>query len=285
MLATGLRLAMPPADGVALLTIGFAIGSMLVRDEISLAAALLVTLLILLRPLTLQASASGRLNGQYGTRAARWRSGIGATFTVLLCLALALHAIPGFQNPLLSGPLSLSDDSASFSLYASLDKGFAAFALLALVAPQALSLDTPIHHRARLLLIGGGGIIVLLSLALVLGIVRWDPKLPVFLPQFIGVNLLITCVAEEALFRGILQEQLQQRWLSRNGQWLAILLPAGLFGLMHLQAGTGFALLAILAGSLYGYIYQRSRYLPAAVLCHALLNLAHLLMLSYPRLL
>ncbi|MBB5608953.1 MULTISPECIES: type II CAAX prenyl endopeptidase Rce1 family protein [unclassified Janthinobacterium] len=41
--------------------------------------------------------------------------------------------------------------------------------------------------------------------ALAIGFVKPDVKLPDITLQFLLVNLLLTCVAEEAFFRGLLQ--------------------------------------------------------------------------------
>ena len=45
-------------------------------------------------------------------------------------------------------------------------------------------------------------IVVLMVCALLIGQVRFDPKWPEFFPVWAWSNLLFTCAAEEALFRG-----------------------------------------------------------------------------------
>ena len=46
--------------------------------------------------------------------------------------------------------------------------------------------------------------------ALTLNLVEFAPKVPEFWLPFIAINLLFTCVAEEALFRGEIQTKLSK---------------------------------------------------------------------------
>lgn len=51
----------------------------------------------------------------------------------LMCLALALHLLPGFHNPRLLDRVLVREGATPFTLYASLDKALAGWMLLALV--------------------------------------------------------------------------------------------------------------------------------------------------------
>jgi membrane protease YdiL (CAAX protease family) len=57
-------------------------------------------------------------------------------------------------------------------------------------------------------------------------------------------NLLFTCVAEEALFRGFLQQGIA----AHSRRWLGVLVASLLFGAAHLAGGPLLVLFAALAG-------------------------------------
>jgi membrane protease YdiL (CAAX protease family) len=115
-------------------------------------------------------------------------------------------------------------------------------------------------------------------LALQLGVVAWQPKWPQDLWLWLAVNLGVTVLAEELLFRGLLQTRLIA-WL---GVWPGIALTALLFGAVHAPFSPLFALVAGVAGLGYGLAFHYSDRLSLAVGLHAAVNLLHVLLLSYP---
>jgi len=215
----------------------------------------------------------------------------------LSCLALALHLPPGIANPLLVDQMRLSVDSLPYTLYANFDKGWAGFCLLLALLPRqreqlaiqpatATSGQAPRwlpSHTDWLLVVLTIGLS--LGLAWLLGLIRFDAKLPEFLLLFMFCNLLLTCVAEEAFFRGVLQQGLHG-FCARRGYHVgwAVLVAATCFGLAHLAGGWAYALVATVAGLGYGWLYQQTGRLQAAILLHFALNLTHLLAFSYPML-
>ncbi|MCX9157730.1 CPBP family intramembrane metalloprotease [Niveibacterium sp. 24ML] len=203
----------------------------------------------------------------------------------LLALALALHRIPGFTPPLLLDALRLSADSTPFTLYARFDTGAAGLILLASFCRRcesradwrALAPPTMLVAAATMLLVTGGSVLA--------GYVRFDPKLPSFTLVFLAVNLLFTCVAEEAFFRGLIQHRLAVALAGRAGAaYLPVLASSVLFGAAHAGGGLHYALIATLAGIGYGIAYARTRRIEAAVLVHFAVNALHFLLFSYPRL-
>lgn len=211
-------------------------------------------------------------------------------------LALALHWPEGIANPLVLHEIRVSPDTVPYTLYANFDKGWAGFCLLLALLPASPgSMNTAVTGTIsqgangvsvrQLAAISLLTITLCMLLALALGLVRVDPKLPAFLATFVFCNLLLTCVAEEAFFRGMLQQGLAQLCRQRGVSPLwACGLAALLFGLAHLGGGWAYVLVATLAGLGYGWIYQQSGRLLAAILLHFLLNLTHLLLFSYPML-
>lgn len=237
----------------------------------ALAVALLLWLLTQWQP-----SSSIDAAGRWPVRLVYW-----AVLTAL-SLALALHLLPGSNNPLLVNKLQLAADTVPYTLYANFDKGWAGYCLL-----LALSTEGRCRKPLWQLLAAAMLLIALtLSLALGLGLIRFDPKWPLFLPQFIFCNLLLTCVAEEALFRGVLQQSLTRQCEQRGYSWYwALLLASLLFGVAHLSGGWAYVLVATVAGAGYGWLYRQTGRLWPAILLHFGLNLSHLLLFSYPMLL
>ncbi len=198
-----------------------------------------------------------------------------------LAVVLSAHWVPGFQNPLLLGPVAFTPDAYSFTMYLNLDKCAVGFALLLPYAPLCREAAV-----ARSLLVGIAcaalAVAVLLPLALGLHAIRWAPKLPEGLALWALNNLLLVAFAEEALFRGFLQASLA-RWLGgrTGGEWAAIGLASLAFGTLHHAAGPLMILFASVAGVAYGLAYRQGGLL-ASVSAHFGFNLFHILLFTYP---
>ena len=198
-----------------------------------------------------------------------------------LALMLSDHWVPGFQNPLLLGPVAFTPDAVSFQMYLNLDKSAVGFALVLLYTPLRREAGL-----ARSLLVGIAcaslAVALLLPLALHLHAIRWAPKLPEGLWLWALNNLLLVAFAEEALFRGFLQASLA-RWLGggAGGEWAAIGLASLAFGTLHHAAGPLMVGFASVAGGAYGLAYLHGGLL-ASVSAHFGFNLFHILLFTYP---
>lgn len=214
-------------------------------------------------------------------RPRQWRIA-GHVVFVVAAIGLALHLLPGFENLRVIGPIQLKADAVPFSMYLNLDKPLAGFWLL-LVWP-ALCLQRGRWSWLRGLLIGVAAAVVCLGTALLIGRIRLDPGFPVRGWLWAPNNLLLVCLAEEALFRGYLQEGLARRFADHQaGETLAIIAAASLFGLAHFAGGWEYVLVAGLAGVGYGIAYRVGG-LQASVLAHFGLNLIHFTLFTYPML-
>lgn len=196
-------------------------------------------------------------------------------FILLWCTALMLHSVPGFGNVLILNQVRTGPDSLPFTLYLNLDKPLVFFALW-LACPGLLGAH---HHvinpRTWLVL---PALLALLPIAWAIGTLHPESSFPDWLWLFMLNNLLITCVVEEALFRGFLQPRLCKIFNVTGG----IIAASLLFGLAHLAGGMILVLFASLAGLGYGLAFYFSQRLWVAIGFHFIFNLTHLLLFSYP---
>jgi membrane protease YdiL (CAAX protease family) len=213
------------------------------------------------------------------------RMALGA-LTAILALALALHRLPGFQNPVLIENMKFSADAVPFTLYANFDKAAVGLILLVFMCKRTASWPewkAVMRRTAPIALITT---VFTIAMAIALGNVRPDLKLSQWTPVFLVVNLLFTCVAEEAFFRGVLQERLATALARvRFGEPVAILCSALLFGLAHAAGGPRYALFATLSGFGSAYAYSITRRIEAPIITHFMLNAVHFIGFTYPQLL
>ncbi len=97
-------------------------------------------------------------------------------------------------------------------------------------------------------------------------------------------NLFLTCLSEEALFRGFIQRELTLALRDKRfGSWVAIGVSGALFGIAHFAGGWSYVALATASGIGYGLIYHRTKSIEMAMLTHFALNATHFLLFTYPR--
>lgn len=215
----------------------------------------------------------------------RWLRGVGLVLTGLFALMLALHRIPGFANPIIAEGIRFSADALPFTLRANVDTAVAGIVLMGVFCERIRTGEqwwAMLRHIAPVVL---STLIVVLGLGLLLGHVRPDLKWTAYSAWFLAYNLLVTCVTEEAFFRGLLLERMaraMQGW--RGGMALALVVSSALFGLAHLGGGPLLALLAAIAGLHYGAAYLVSKRIEGAILTHFALNAVHFVAFTYPAL-
>lgn len=218
--------------------------------------------------------------------AAAWVRGSCTAAAALLAVTLALHLLPGFHSAVLVSGVRLSADAHPFSASLKFDKAAAGLLLLVAFAPRI----TTVAGLGRIVALtaawAGLTVAVVLGTATATGYMRPDFKFAAFAPAWLAANLLFTCVAEEALFRGLLQQRLA-RMLPRAWPWqaLAVSVAALLFGMAHAGGGMPLAILATLAGLGYGLACATTQRIEPAIAVHFAVNAVHFVGFTYPALL
>lgn len=213
-----------------------------------------------------------------------WR---GAGFLIAFVLSMAIlfiRPIPGIENWLIF-KMPISPEALSYSMWFTFDKSLIG---LYFIAFSIYSLANQGKWRPTLqdgLAIGLIATWVLIPFSFFLGYVKFEFKLPNFLPLWVINNLLFVCIAEEAVFRGMIQKFLMLRFqYFRGGRWAAVLIAAALFGLAHYRGGMNYMLLATVAGCFYGYAFMRTNKIEGSIIAHFTVNFIHFVGFTYPAL-
>jgi membrane protease YdiL (CAAX protease family) len=234
-----------------------------------------------LPPLALLALATHALQ----TSERPWLRALSAAIIVMTGLGLGAHLFPGFDNLKVVDAVRVSEDGIPFTLHLNFDKTLIGIFILGSM-PNLIR--TGADWKELLGTIGVRVLGIILGLALLsvaFQFVRWDPKVPEILPIWAVTNLLFVCVAEEGFFRGFLQKYLSELGQNlRYGKFLALGIASLLFGVAHFAGGVTYVILASIAGLGYGWMYQITGRIEASIITHFLLNLVHILLLTYPAL-
>lgn len=217
--------------------------------------------------------------------AARALKALAAVAILLLSVALAAHALPGFHNLLIARDVVLSPGATPYTLYLNFDKTLVGILILGIVYSELLhsasDLNQALQRAAPIVLVMVPAIAIL---AFALDYLRYDPKWPALFWTWAASNLLLTCLSEEAFFRGFVQRELQNAWRHRSyGGWLAVTISATTFGIAHFAGGVSYVLLATAAGFAYALVYRITDRVEMSMLAHFTLNTIHFLLFTYPR--
>jgi membrane protease YdiL (CAAX protease family) len=181
--------------------------------------------------------------------------------------------------------VKLSPDAAPFTQYANFDKASVGLILLAFFCNRARTVSEwkeTLRRACPVVVVTSASIIVIAILA---GYVKPDFKISSITLVFLAANLLFTCVAEEAFFRGFLQSRIAKSLHRfRFGSLATIICSGMLFGIAHAAGGFYYVMLATLAGFGYAYAYAVTRRIEASILTHFALNAVHFVGFTYPHL-
>jgi len=218
-----------------------------------------------------------------------WRRAVWIAATAALGLLLGLHALPGFSNPVLLRDAVLAHGARPYSQYSNFDKTLAAILFLGCSGwtpiRSAREWGAALWRAAPVTLVT---VIVVMAASLALGYVRFDPRWSAIFPVWAAINLLTTCVSEEAFFRGLIQHEIRPGLSPalgpRQAVGVAVGLSAALFGLAHGAGGWRYVVVASLAGAGYAVVFQRTARLEMSILTHFAVNATHFLLFTYPAL-
>lgn len=206
---------------------------------------------------------------------------------VIVSLALAFHFLPGFNNWNIVKDIQLSPNALPYSFYFNFDVPCIGIFVLALSLPLITEKARFIKMLKITLPVTLVGILLLIAISLKIGMIRWDPKIPVIIFPWLFANFLFVSIPEEAFFRGFIQRELYlwfgKSTLSAVG---SVLITSVFFVLLHLiwVGSFPFLCLVFLASVIYGTVYQMTKSIESSILCHFLFNVTHFLLFTYPAL-
>ncbi|WP_108652821.1 CPBP family intramembrane glutamic endopeptidase [Dongshaea marina] len=197
---------------------------------------------------------------------------------LLLALASIVHLLPGFNNYLWLDNIHLSDKALPIRTWVNFDKPAIAFVILAFLQPFAHKLSEWLE-ALRSWAIMLPSILLMIAIGWGSGFIRPDLTLPFWLPLWALINLVLVCISEEVVFRGLLQGRLLTPVL---GPKVALVVASLVFALPHYPGGPALVALAFVSGLFYGGAYLLKRRLEAAILLHFSLNMIHFIFFTYP---
>ena len=213
----------------------------------------------------------------------RWLRWAAMGIFLLMGIALSKHMLPGFNNLIIFDKIQFSADSAPFTMYLNFDKTVVGIFIYLFLLKKREAVSWQAKDSFFTMKTFAILALFMLPLALATHYVRIDPKLPPQTWLWALNNLFFVCVAEEALFRGLIQGGLTK--LAPNTswwKWLPLIVSSLLFGLVHYEGGLPYIVLAAFAGVFYGYTYWKTNKIQSSILVHFGLNLTHFLQFSYP---
>jgi len=207
--------------------------------------------------------------------------------SLYLCLyaKFGLHPVPGLQNWQVVRNFTFSHQAFPFSMTFGLEKFLVGFFFI-WFSKQSLTNQGAWRSIFQSSIVAWIlAVIALVPIAYVLHIAKIDIKPTNFFFLWALHNLFFVCIAEEAIFRGMIQPFLSLKFQNiEAGKYLAIVITAGLFGLFHFKSGWNIVLLSTVAGLFYGWAYMRTKRLEASIFVHFGVNAVHFLCFSYPAL-
>ena len=215
----------------------------------------------------------------------KWVQRACAVAGVLVAFGLAVRLFPGFPQVVFIDGLRLTPDATPMRLTAHFDAGVAGLVLMAFYCCPAQTWSELKSAAVPALWISAVTTSLVIALSCVVGFVRPEFKLPSFTGWHLAKILLWTCVMEEAFFRGVVQGGLANTAFIQSRphlRWLPLVLASVLFGLAHATGGATYIVLAGLAGLGYGYAFQATGRIEAAMFAHFLLNATHFIGFTYP---
>ena len=203
---------------------------------------------------------------------------------LLIGVAFGLHIVPGYNNHEYLTSQRLSDAVGNLSIWFNYDKSLFGLVVLGVVFHKELirSWGELRVFIKRLLPIVFVAIPMVYLIGIGMGYVEYDfTPSAIFWPWALK-NLFFTVIAEEIMFRGLIQRELLKRLSGKYSAVISVVGAGVLFGAAHFAGGIEYVILSSIAGCVYGYAYYATGRIEAAFATHFLLNAGHFIFLSYP---
>lgn len=209
-------------------------------------------------------------------------------FLLLVPLAfwVASYEPEGFAYPLLFSLAGDAEEAARYQLSVDFAKGIAGFLLLYLLWPKPCANEFVASRWLSISLLFLAPLFIISIAIPVLGL-QWQPKPIEQILQFAVVSLLITCVAEEVFMRLLFQQSLRNAVASFTTdhalqEIIPLLLVTFVFVVIHAGVDGAAVWVYALAGFLYGLSYTLSKNILFPIAIHFLVNQVHFSFLTYP---
>lgn len=209
-------------------------------------------------------------------------------FLLLVPLAfwVASYEPEGFAYPLLFSLAGDAGEAARYQLSVDFAKGIAGFLLLYLLWPKLRANEFVASRWVSVSLLFLAPLFIISVAIPVLGL-QWQPKPIEQILQFAVVSLLITCVAEEVFMRFLFQQNLRNAVASFTAnralqEIIPLLLVTFVFVAIHAGVSGAAVWVYSLAGFLYGLSYTLGKNILYPIAIHFLVNQIHFSFLTYP---
>lgn len=206
---------------------------------------------------------------------------------MVLGVGVGLYRPAEFNYPSVFNVEALLEGGLAFNLYINTAKLLAGYIIIFLLISNRKSTSVFIQSRVNQMILAVVlGLVVVGVASQVLGL-SFYPKELHYVLLFGLVNLLVTCVSEEAFMRLLLQSQLQG-FLARRIKsvlWLEaipLLVATLIFILTHSVSNLNMIVAFGFAGFTYGLVYSLTKNVWACVTAHFVVNIVHFALLTYP---
>jgi len=202
-----------------------------------------------------------------------------------IVVALFMHLAPGFINARIASGIKLTPDSIPYSLYLNFDKAIAGFIILWLGFSSINKVNFSNNVLVSSLLVSAFAVVALMFLSIFANYVKLEPKWDNLFYIWALNNLIFVCVAEEMLFRGLIQNILVSIMTRlKHGKVIALITASIIFGISHIQGGILYTGIAAVTGLFYGGVYLQTNRIESGIIVHFLVNTIHFIFFSYPAL-
>ncbi len=125
---------------------------------------------------------------------------------VIASIVLIGHLLPGFNSPIVISSSQVSIDAMPYTKYLSIDKLAVGILIVGLLTEKAQLKSWPRILIAGFIC-GVTAAVLVLSFTTLAGFIKFEPKWPDFMFTWLVSNFFITCLAEEGVFRRLIQEE------------------------------------------------------------------------------